>query len=280
MDWYKTKNILIFVLIILNITLFTLFYNTNAQNKIIKNQTNENIIAILEKNNITLDKKLIPEVPESFDSRYIERAVPENTPFLTKLMGEKFSYDDTSGTYKTDTKTLSVNKDIFDYSNSKPENPPEEKSEKYIKQYCIKKMKALGVDYKLYEFNGFNYTENTVKAIFTPTIEDYKFFDSFISFELCESGISAISGKNLILSKTASGISSKVFDISSVLLDLCSNETINKSQINKIVDISLGYFIGRVEEKYSNVLAISAWQIVFDNGTILYYDARNGKFLQ
>jgi len=72
----------------------------------------------------------------------------------------------------------------------------------------------------------------------------------------------------------------KVFDINTVLLSLCSDAELNKSQVNKIASIKLGYYIGEIEEIYSNVLAIPAWQIALENGGIYYYDARNGKFLQ
>ena len=279
MDWYKTKNILIFVLIILNLTIFTVFWRTNTQYRIIKNQTYDNIIKILGTNNIRLDKKIIPDYPEAFTSRYIERAVSDNAPFIIKLLDGSYTHDTKNNIYKSDGKTFSVQKDTFDYSNTSPDNPPKEMTEKYIDDYCIKKMKLMGLDYKLYSFDGLNYNGDKLKAIFTPVIGDYKFFDSYISFEICDKGITSISGKNLILSKTASGISSPVYDLSNVLLDLCSNSSLNKSQINKIVSISLGYYVGNVEDIYSNVLAIPVWQFAFESGTILYYDARNGKFL-
>lgn len=280
MDWYRTKNILIFVLLILNITLFTVYYRTNTQQKIVDNQTKDNIVSILGNNNIKLDKSTIPDVPSDFTSRYVERAVTANLPFTIKLMGEGYSYDDENNVYKTETKTLSVKKDTFEFSDAQPSNPPEENTEKYLKDYCVKVMKALDIDYKIYKLDGFNYHENSTKVIFTPTIGDYRFFDSYIAFEVTDKGVSAISGKNIILAKTASGISTKVFDVNTVLLSLCSDAGLNKSQVNKIAGIKLGYYIGDIEEIYSNVLAIPAWQIALENGGIYYYDARNGKFLQ
>ena len=113
MDWFRTKNILIFVLLILNITLFSVYYRTNAQNKIVENQTQKNIISILEKNNIKLEKKLIPETPKSFTSSYIERVVTDNIPFIIKLLGNSYSYNEENNTYKTETKSLSIAKDTF-----------------------------------------------------------------------------------------------------------------------------------------------------------------------
>jgi len=280
MDWYRTKNILIFVLLVLNITLFTVYYRTNTQQKIVNSQTKDNIVSILGNNNIKLDKSMIPDMPSDFTSHYIERAVTANLPFTIKLMGEGYAYDDEKNVYKTETKTLAVKKDTFEFSDTDPSEPPEEKTEKHLEDYCVKVMKKLDIDYKIYNLEGFNYHENSTKVIFTPAIGKYKFFDSYIAFEVTDKGVSAISGKNIILAKTASGISMKVFDINTVLLSLCSDAELNKSQVNKIASIKLGYYIGEIEEIYSNVLAIPAWQIALENGGIYYYDARNGKFLQ
>lgn len=280
MDWYRTKNILIFVLLILNITLFTVYYRTTAQHRIVDNQTRDNIVDILNSSNIRLNKALIPDTPSSFTGRYIERAVTGNSPFVIKLMGNSYSYDEENNIYKAGTKTLTVKKDTFEYSDTAPQIPPEEKSEKYLKEFCIKAMKALDIDYKLYSFEGLNYNESSVKAIFSPVLGNYKFFDAYMAFEISDKGITSVSGKNIILAKTASGISSKVFDINSVLLDLCSNPGLSKAQINTVASIQLGYYIGEIDEIYSNVLAIPAWQIAMENGGIFYYDARNGKLLQ
>lgn len=279
MDWYKTKNILIFILIVLNITLSVVFYRTNTQLKIVESQKRDDIVSILSTNNIKLDKKLIPDAPYSFESRYVERAAWDNSSFVIKLLGNSYHYDEKNNTYSSGEKLLVVDKDSFTYTNKTPENPPEDMGDRYIKEYCIKEMKNLGIDFKLYTFDGLNYNKDSVRAIFTPVLDDYKFFDSYISFEVKKEGLGAIAGKNIIISKTASGISSKVFDISSVLLSLTSNPDINKSQIIKIAKISLGYYIGDIEDGFSNVLAIPVWQITTEGGAFFYYDARNGNYL-
>lgn len=280
MDWYKTKNIIIAVLIMLNIALFAVLWHTNIQYGSIKSKAYDDIIILLDKNNIALDKKLIPSYPDSFTSRYIERAVPDKAQLAVKLLGNGYSLDREKSTYTSGSKSFTFQKDSFDYTDNAPNEPFEEMTEKYIKNCCYEKMKEIGLDYKLYSFSGFNKTENNVKAIFTPHFGKYSFFDSYISFEISENGIASISGKNLILSKTASKVSMPVYDLSSVLLDLCSNQVIDKTQINRLVSIKLGCYIGNSDEIYSNVLVIPVWQLAFESGSILYYDARNGKLLQ
>lgn len=277
MDWHKVKNIIIFVLIILNGALFSVYYRTDAQDKIISSQARDNVVSILEKNNISLDKKIIPQTPDYFTGCYLERAVKSNSGFVGKLLGQKYTFDEKSGEYRSAGKRLLIKDGNFDFSDETPKNPPEKDDEEGIKEYCLAKMESLGIEGKLYVFGGLNYADGSIKAIFSPKLGKYEIFDSYISFEISKSGIDKISGKNVILAKNAAGISSRVFSIDSVLLDVPSNELIDKAQFTKIISIKLGYYMGSSEEKYSSVLAIPVWQIAAENGTILYYDARNGK---
>jgi len=263
----------------LNIVLLTVFYKVNTQDKIIKKQTQENVVSILSSKNIRIDKKIIPDAPEFFTGRYIERALETNSSFIGKLLGSNYSSSG-DGTYTFKDKTLKFSGNMLDFSDKSPANPPDNFTEDDIKKYCFEEMKKLDINYKTYLYDGLNYSGDKVKAIFSPTIGEYKFFDSFISFEVSPEGITAIQGKNILLTKPVPSISTKVYDINSVLLDLVSSPDAVKNQITGIINIGLGFYIGGGEERYSNVLAIPAWQIATENGSILYFDARNGKNIE
>lgn len=279
MDWYKTKNIIIFVLIILNIAVFSVYYRTDTQDKILSNQTKDNVVSILADSNILLDKKIIPDAPESLTGCYLERAVRSNSGFATKLMGQNYSYDENDGTYRSDSKSLKISNGDFDFSDSAPKNPPEKNDEGYIKEYCQSEMERMGIDKKLYAFGGLNRFEGGIKAIFSTQLGEYEIFDSYISFEISKNGINKISGKNVVIGKSAEGVKTKVFSVNSILLDVPQSGAVGAEQQSKIISIRLGYYMGDSEEAYSSVLAIPVWQIAMDGGVILYYDARNGKLL-
>lgn len=279
MDWYKTKNIIIFVLVILNIAVFSVYYRTDTQDKILSSQTKDNVVSILSESNISLDKKIIPDTPESLTGCYLERAIRSNSGFATKLMGQNYTYDENSGGYRSASKSLKISNGDFDFSDSAPQNPPEKTDEGYIKEYCRNEMKKMGIDEKLYSFGGLNRFDGGIKAIFSTMLGEYEIFDSFISFEISKNGINKISGKNVVLGKTAEGVETKVFSINSVLLDVPQSGALGKEKLSKIISIKLGYYMGDSEEAYSSVLAIPVWQIATDGGVILYYDARNGKLL-
>lgn len=263
----------------LNIALYTIFYKVDTQDKIIKSQAQDNVVSLLSANNIRIDKKLIPSGPDFFTGRYIERALETNTSFIGKLLGTEYTSAG-SGIYTFGDKALSFSGNMIDFSDKNPNKPPADFTEETIKEYCFEEMKRLDINYKTYSYDGLNFSGSNVKAIFSPAIGEYKFFDSFISFEISQKGITAIQGKNILLAKTVPSISTKVFDINSVLLDLVSNPATSGNQTTGIISIRLGFYIGSGEERYSNVLAIPTWQIATENGSIFYFDARNGKYIE
>lgn len=279
MDWYRVKNILIFVLIMLNIALSLIFYKINTQDKILENQVRDNVVSLLAESNVRIDKKIIPDTPDTFTGRYIERALESNTSFIGKLLGSGY-ISAGEGVYTSKDKILSFSGNMLDFSDKNPGRPPENLDEDTIKEYCIEEMKRLDINYKTYVYDGLNFSDENVKAIFSPSIGNYEFFDSFISFEISKQGIKAIQGRNILIAKTVPSISTKLYGINSLLLDLCTGPSAESNRITGIISLKLGYYIGGTEERYSNVLAIPAWQIATENGSILYFDARNGKYIE
>jgi len=66
----------------------------------------------------------------------------------------------------------------------------------------------------------------------------------------------------------------------SILADLVKSEGLEKNVGHTIVSIKPGYYIGKSEESYRNILAIPVWQIATDRGVILHYDARSGQKIE
>ena len=124
----------------LNIATFTVLYKVNTQDMIIEKQTQDNVVEILSKNNIRIDKKIIPEAPDFFTGRYIERALETNTSFIGKMLGDGYKSNG-AGVYTYQDKKLSFSGNMLDYTNKNPSNPPENLTEEVIKKYCFEEMK-------------------------------------------------------------------------------------------------------------------------------------------
>lgn len=182
--------------------------------------------------------------------------------------------------YSSDMGQLVIDGDEFKYFNAKPKTPVSDFSEKNIEKVCREEMKRLGMLSKQYVFGGVNFVDDGIKAIFTVQYNDDIFFDAYVSFDISESGIGAVSGRNLLSGLTASGGGQKFYSIISVLSDLAENPALEKNAAHTVVSIKPGYYIGTTAESYRNILAIPVWQIATDSGHILYYDARSGQSIK
>ena len=138
-------------------------------------------------------------------------------------------------------------------------------------------MENLGILAEVYAFGGINYVDERIKAIFTVRQEDMEFFDAYISFDVSENGILGVSGRNIVSKIKAFDSDTPYYSVISILADLVKSQELEKNVAHTIVSIRPGYYIGKSEESYRNILAIPVWQIATDRGHILHYDARNGQ---
>ena len=133
---------------------------------------------------------------------------------------------------------------------------------------------------EVYAFSGFNRIPNGKKAIFTVKYNDSEFFDAYVSFDVTQSGIAAIGGKNIISDLEVVESSNVYPDVEGVLVGLIKSKRLNKNVPHTIISVKHGYYIGRGAESYRNILAIPVWQVALDTGEILHFDARNGQEIE
>lgn len=278
MDLRRLKTIFIVVLICVNIVLLSVIHSVSRQESKIRDEMLSDAQTLLQKHMIFLAPKLeIPETPE-VNNFYIERMSIDNREMVERFLGKGYT-ETREGVYRNGTKCLTVSGEDFEYTDEKPETPSDFSSGG-IEKLCRSEMETLGVLSKLYSFSGVNYVaEDRTRAIFTAQHEDALFFDAYISFDVTKDGIVSASGKNLISDLTVSGGSVPYVSVIGILPDLAENPNLDKNKRYTVVSVKNGYYIGRGAESYRNILAIPVWQIVTDMGDILYYDARNGNYV-
>ncbi len=278
MDLRRLKTIFIVVLVIINILLMIYIQNVISQDKTMKQEMLDNVSALLARDMIYLAPKLnTTETPEA-DNCYIEKMSGGNQELVRRFLGGSYT-ESREGVYENGKKKLYVSGDEFRYENNSPEKPAKDFSESAIENLCLDEMERLGVSSELYKFSGLNYADDRVKAIFTAQHNEAAFFDAYISFDVTKEGIVSFSGKNLISDLAVSGSSVPYYDINSILPDLAANPQLKKNKKHTIISVKHGYYIGQDAEQYRNILAIPVWQIATDSGDILYYDARNGEYI-
>ncbi len=279
MDLRRMKTVFIFVLLGINIMLSFVLYSATNYERQEKQTMVENLSGLLAKNMIYIPKTV--EVPDSPDTHnfYLEKMFGSDRDMIEKFLGKDYEAEGEEG-FKSVLGRLSVEGDEFKFYKANPKDSVTDFSQDKIEKLCRKEMENLGMLSEVYEFNGFNYVDDGIRAIFTVKRNDAEFFDAYISFDVSEKRVFAISGKNIISDLSVSGGSAPYYSVVSILADLVKNDKLDPKLSHTIVSIKPGYYIGKSAESYRNILAIPVWQIATDGGIILHYDARNGQEIE
>ena len=278
MDLRRVKTIAIAVLLMIFVAMSMFLISLTKKDKAIEKEANEQVIALLAKSNIILDSSLIPEKNESVEESYVDKIIPMDHVFIEKLLGKGYSGKE-ENKYENGNKRIMIDGASFTYMAGEGEDSVRINDRSQVENYCREKLEWLGADEELYVFSGVNKAGDTVKALFRGNFENYEFFDSFISFELTENGVKSIQSKNLLSSCTSSQEKTALYSIKSILLDIAGNPEMDKEKKTSVISIAKGYYIGR-ESNYRKTMAVPVWQIALDDGNIMYYDARNGNYIE
>ncbi len=276
MDLRRLKTIFIFVLIVLNIMFCAVLYNARNYEKQEHIAMTESLTKLLAKNMIYLPDRLeLPEAPERY-SFYMEKMFGNDDDLAERFLGDSWEHNQ-NGEYTSDKGRLLLDGDEFKFFIENPSAKADDFSEEQIERICRDEMKRLGIFSELYVFNGLNFVDEGIRAIFTAQQEEAIFFDAYISFDVGDMGITAVTGRNMISNLEVTNDGDTFLSIAGILPDLVENPALKKGVAYTVVSITPGYYIGETEESYRNILAIPVWQIATDSGEILYYDARNGQ---
>lgn len=279
MDLRRLKTVFIVVLVAINIMLCAVIYNATNFEKEERLTMTESLTKLLAKDMIYLPGRLeFPESPGIYNF-YVEKMFGNNADLIEKFLG-KDSQLISESEYKSGKGRLLLEGDEFKFFNSSPAGEIIDFSEENVERLCRKEMERLGILSELYAFSGINFVDDGIRGIFTAQNEKTTFFDAYISFDITDKGISAVSGRNLISALEVSHSGADFLNIISILPDLSENSALEKGVAHTVVSITPGYYIGRTAESYKNILAIPVWQIATDSGKILYYDARNGNSIE
>lgn len=282
MDWKRFKTIIIIALIFINIFLAVTYARMKLSEQNVSKDTRKNITAILKKSNITIDYDIFPKNKESYTACYISRFLPDDEKFISKVIGEIDTYND--GVYSGKLGTLKISDEVFLFSlNSADKNAPDEESvssEETASALCEKIMDNCGIYRELYSRRKFTHKKGkkSARLRYELSFDGYGFFDSYIDFEINEGGITKITGRNIVKNETAQPYEAKLMPMESVIVGVAADKKAEKAV--RITDITFGYILGNSESRYQSALALPIWRIRFDDGDIIYYDARNGSKLE
>ena len=262
MDWKRFKKIIIVVLIIINIVFLVYFLNVKMSDSRIEKETKNNVISVLKKNNIILEEEVFPKNREKCSACYVTRLIETDSDFANRLKGE-------SG-------EITENDELFIIT--PPKTDKIKMNESDVRKACYDYMNSYGINSEMYKETSVKIDGKTAKARYNLFYEECEFFDSFLDFELTEKGIKRVSGRNIIKNDSVSVYEETLMPIESILVAISENKEVEKPL--KISGIEFGYYFGKSAGVYVNVLSLPVWEVSFEDGTELYFDARNGNLIK
>ncbi len=263
MDWKRFKTITILALILINVFLGIYLMRIRLSDNKVNRETRRDVISVLKEGNINLSEKTFPENRKTYSACYVTRVLEEDEAFLKKLSGEGGRYKATDEVFEI----LRAGGEIIDLS------------EEGVRNALRKFMKECGIYESIYKEEKIEIDEGAVLASFVLSYDGCEFFDSFIDFIVTPEGIKKITGKNII--KAEEGLSSyedSLMPVEGIIISLPNHFKPEKGV--DIEEISFGYYLGKSAGVYKSVLALPVWEIEFEDGNAVYYDARNGSVIK
>jgi len=277
MEWQRVKSILIGVFVVVNIFLIISYMGGIKTGVTIDNQTVLNAITVLNKNNITIDEKLIPRRTD--DIRMFDAV----NQFESSKAVAEFAYQNAQKLNLDyfNPQNVVMGDTTFEYIAPKGENVKElEKLDaNSAKIYAEKEIKKLELCMNTrYESSATQKDEGFVVTI-SPVYEGKRILDSNIYVEVTSAGIKKIFGQNWLCDSITDGGITNVIAVTEILINFAINPSRDKTNQVQITKLDMGYFLGNRGGEKRTVTAVPVWRITTNEGKSYYFDSRNGDLL-
>ena len=265
MEWSRAKTILIIFFVFVNIFLFVKFFSNVAD-------SNDNIemidgvVKILNDNNISIDKSIIPEEDYNFEQFTVTNAVKSSSESLKLVFSEA--------------KNLKNDGDDFyyEYTSDKLSNLSEKKVLSFVKSELKGKSILTDADYKIYSSQN---ADGSYTVKYNPSYEGKDIVDVRLEFNLNNEGLVKVSGYNWLVD-TVEGTKNVVTasPVTEVLLNFADDDEVKKILPVKITGVDLKYYVGSRDGEISTVTALPVWRVSTDKNRYFYFDIRDGKKIE
>lgn len=277
MSWSRIKTLLIVLFVFVNCFLL---YNSAkiGGSSEISQQTANDTIEILKRNNVTIDPSIIHRKPEKLKKAEIANSIDSRSKLAANLLG---NCSETEDGYIGSNGKVIFSSVAFYYENF------DKSFKKAINDGNAVEVAALMLNEKKFEVKSsqvqdFSSTDDGFEVRFGNKIDDYPVYESFINIKITADGVlKTIDGywPEIILNNTSGKVS--CVSETTVLINLLSAEGFNGSEENEVVDIRMGYSLGGKPESDSKILLtlLPAYRVVLKNGENYIFDGENGEFI-
>ncbi len=256
MNWKNIKSFLIILFTLINILLIVNTVNLSKA-YILSDADISNTVLLLEKNNINIDKKIIPSSAKKYDNIHLT-----DLAFSDENMMDKFNIIQSNDgniimKFKSDEISNQKNTEKFIYGILKDNNFN-------VKDIKLYKKTSDGLKYEMTSYyDGLEIYDNHLDI--TVNDASIEFYGKWYTYD---TEIINFAQKNNIVYAT------------SALAEFISVKPDTDKKIT-ITDISIGYK-SLQDDSTNNIKTIAAvpcYRLTTDKGLVYYYNIRNGKFM-
>lgn len=265
MEWGKAKTILIIFFAFVNIFLYVRIFSESIFESGNEEST-DGVIEILNRNNITIDKDIIPK-----ENYYLEQFnVTNDVKSASEIL--KLTFPDVKNVKSTDDNFS------FQYSTEKFSNLSEKKSLNFVKSELKNNRILTDTDYKI--FSVLN-NDGTYSVTYSPSFNGENIVDIRLVFNINKNGTVKVNGYNwLIDSIEGTENVIKASSVTEVLLNFANDGEVKKILPVKITGVDIKYYVGSRDGEISTVTALPVWRISTDKNKYFYFDIRDGKKIE
>lgn len=263
MEWGKIKTILIVIFAFVNLFLFVMFFKGEYVDNSLDDELIENTVTILEQNNISAEKSLMPKTHYNVSVCSVENRYSSVGDMLESA--REISAQNSVNYLDAD------NTDIYEDSFVCTVKQSTEVSDitGYTKREIEKAGLVENVDYTVAEKDGYVY--------FYLRFDDKIFYDAYIRVKTTEEGIQEIYGYNWLGDTVTEGGISETVSPAEIIINFALEADFNEKV--RLESVRSGYYIGERGETV-RVTASPVWEISTSDGQVFYYDMRNGDLLK
>lgn len=265
MEWGKAKTILIIFFVFVNIFILAK-YISNSIFDSDNEEITDGVIQILKRNNITIDKDIIPK-----EDYYLEQFnVTNDVKSASEVL--KIAFHDVKNIKSTDDDFS------FEYSTKKFSNLNEKKALNFVKSELRNSRILTNTDYKI--INVLN-NDGTYSVTYSPSFNNENIVDIRLVFNINKNGTVKVNGYNwLIDSIEGTENVIKASSVTEVLLNFANDGEVKKILPIKITGVDIKYYVGSRAGEISTVTALPVWRISTDKNKYFYFDIRDGQKIE
>ena len=277
MSWQKVKTLLIVLFIFVNAFLIYKVYLGQGNSDEVPQETINETVKILERNNVKIDENIIKRKSETLKKAEISNSIDRRGSLAKQLLG---NCSETETGYKSSKGTIDFSSVAFTYKNS--DNTLKKKiSDSDAIEKTVEFLNEKGFDVQSSGVRDFTVTDEAYIVRFGKEIAGYNVFESYLETTVGKDGkLIAIEGYWPEVNQKDSS-KTKLINETTVLINLLSAYGFDTSVQNEIVDIQTGYTLGSLPEQDSPILLtlLPAYRVILKNGENYIFDATTGGFI-